>query len=554
MSFSESNSPDIKPEIVFIPDLLKEMNAGRLRIPKFQRPFVWTPEKMLFLLDSIRNKYPIGSILFWDTDQKMRSSDEIGHKKVQAASEGIVSYALDGQQRLSTLFGVLWLKPDEEDPPWQWKVWYDMETKNFVHLKKKEPGLEHFPVWALLDTYDFFDAADKIRTHAPEKARAYFKDAQELAETFKSYKMPVIRIQNTTMDEAVRIFGRLNSSGAKIADDQMVSALAYRETEGEVVFDLATEIDTITELLAEYHFSHIDRVILLRVILAELELDVYRTNWEQMIRNYGHKLPDAVSRCLDTLSYTINFLDQVGVKCDSLLPYSMQLVVLSTFFRKCPNPSVEQKELLERWFWVSSYTGWFANGNSTSIRNAINDMTRIADGVTLKFESISLDEQANSFPSTYDFRSARVRVLVLFLLSLNPLDYDGKALKAWQLIAEHGYKALKHIFRASYVRKDLYRSPVNRTLLSTKKRTKLVDKLIAIPEDWRTPVLESHGISETAFQFLQEGKIDEFLEHRKSLLKEKELTFMKEKGVSLPVDEKDDLVLDTGEEMEPMLT
>ncbi|MFE1027194.1 DUF262 domain-containing protein [Streptomyces sp. NPDC058818] len=32
-------------------------------LPKFQRGFVWTPEQVLYLLDSVRRNYPVGSLL-----------------------------------------------------------------------------------------------------------------------------------------------------------------------------------------------------------------------------------------------------------------------------------------------------------------------------------------------------------------------------------------------------------------------------------------------------------------------------------------------------------
>ena len=43
----------VKPEIELLEDLLSEVANGRLRVPRFQRPFVWRPEQMLDLFDSI---------------------------------------------------------------------------------------------------------------------------------------------------------------------------------------------------------------------------------------------------------------------------------------------------------------------------------------------------------------------------------------------------------------------------------------------------------------------------------------------------------------------
>jgi uncharacterized protein with ParB-like and HNH nuclease domain len=54
--------PEVKPEVVFIYQLIRDVVAGKVRIPRFQRPFIWRREQMLDLLDSIRLQYPIGSL------------------------------------------------------------------------------------------------------------------------------------------------------------------------------------------------------------------------------------------------------------------------------------------------------------------------------------------------------------------------------------------------------------------------------------------------------------------------------------------------------------
>ncbi len=53
------------PQIIPIYDLIDRVASGELRIPRFQRPYVWSPEDMIGLFDSIFNGYPIGSLLIW---------------------------------------------------------------------------------------------------------------------------------------------------------------------------------------------------------------------------------------------------------------------------------------------------------------------------------------------------------------------------------------------------------------------------------------------------------------------------------------------------------
>ena len=548
-----THDADIKSEILFIPELLKEVGAGRIRIPRFQRPFIWTPPKILYLLDSIRRRYPLGSLLFWDTDQKMNSMDRIGDHALPPAREGITSYVLDGQQRLSTLYNVL--IPNEKPETWIWQVWYDLESEEFTHRGQQKHLPAHWlPIWALFDAYEFHEVIDTLKDGAAskEKAKAYVKEAQDLAETFRQFRIPVTRILRTNLDEAVQIFSRINSSGVKISPDQMASSLTYREAlKGQTVFNLSDEIDQIQRELAEHRFGNIDRVIILRSLQVELELDAYRISWASL-RSQGmsQRVPKGITNCRKTLVRTIKFLKRIGVGCDSLLPYSMQLVVLSAFFRHCPGKiDPTRAALLTRWFWVTSFTGWFAGGNSTTVRQAVQDMTLLAKGAKAEFESLDINERALPFPQNFDFRSARVKTQLLCQLNqATPLDFQGRKTDPWHLLNHLGYKAMAYVYRKSSI---LFRSPANRILVDVEDTTNTRERLQAMSKDPITSsdsvkILHSHAITQEALSCLGNGNPADFVKARHRHLKTQELSFMKQQKVSLPTENESvsDVIID----------
>ena len=53
-----------------IVSLLTYLKEGTLRVPRFQRDFVWERSKIVALLDSIYKEYPIGSFFLWETTGK----------------------------------------------------------------------------------------------------------------------------------------------------------------------------------------------------------------------------------------------------------------------------------------------------------------------------------------------------------------------------------------------------------------------------------------------------------------------------------------------------
>jgi uncharacterized protein with ParB-like and HNH nuclease domain len=83
-------------------------------LPAIQRPYVWEPEQIVALFDSLLKGYPISSFLFWELKPENRRNWEI-YKFVEqyksrvvynevAESDGRdIVLVLDGQQRLTSL-------------------------------------------------------------------------------------------------------------------------------------------------------------------------------------------------------------------------------------------------------------------------------------------------------------------------------------------------------------------------------------------------------------------------------------------------------------------
>ena len=85
-------------------------------LPAIQREYVWKPQQVILLFDSIMRGYPISSFLFWELSQENRDkweiykfaeaahSDGTRHTKHNAAfGIGNLTLVLDGQQRLTSM-------------------------------------------------------------------------------------------------------------------------------------------------------------------------------------------------------------------------------------------------------------------------------------------------------------------------------------------------------------------------------------------------------------------------------------------------------------------
>ena len=201
MTTSSPGSPtvvEVRPEVVFLSELLEELTRGKLRIPRFQRPFVWRREQMTDLLDSVYKQYPIGSLLVWETDLEVSTLDQLGPFSFPSITNGRVGYLLDGHQRLATLASALVPHnakggyKNEEDPA-RWELCWNMESARFQHgHAENDPGVL-FPLTALLDTLLFIEAVERTRQalrSQPELAESYTVGVSQLARAFQHYRVP----------------------------------------------------------------------------------------------------------------------------------------------------------------------------------------------------------------------------------------------------------------------------------------------------------------------------------------------------------------------------
>ncbi len=92
-----------------ISDILSRVRSGVYVIPQFQRDFVWRPNQILGLIDSIARDYPVGSLLTLIENPEIRFDSKSIHamiKEEESDSENSrkqIEYILDGQQRITSI-------------------------------------------------------------------------------------------------------------------------------------------------------------------------------------------------------------------------------------------------------------------------------------------------------------------------------------------------------------------------------------------------------------------------------------------------------------------
>jgi hypothetical protein len=544
----------VVPQVMLLEQVLADIAEGRLRVPRFQRPFVWRPDQMRDLFDSIERGYPIGSLLVWQPDEAIPSLDQIAGIAIPAPpGRGTVSYLLDGHQRMSTLFGSLWRRPqriDGADPlEWKWRIYRvlgrtEPERDRFQHWRRAgdstNPPATYLPMGAVLRTMDFLAFSRRLADEVLDHEKL-LEEAEELAFRIKSYQVALVYLRGGDLTHAVDAFSRLNTTGQTMTPDQMVSALTYHPG-GET---LAERIETIREALAATGFGQISSIIVFRTILAVAgEEDVQATRWEALAKRLRGTLVAKVEGAEFALSRAVSFLqDRVRVPLARLVPYQLQIMLLATFFHHVDrSDTADQSRELERWFWGTSWSGHFAGANSTDIKIAIQDMKAFARG---NVETPWEPQRARPFPVRFDLRSARVRAFVLWELREFPkrrnasddgwidpvLKFMSSETGAYRHVVDRNVRDISH--------------PANRLILPTESGVSVRRALLASPDRGRDTVLASHGIPPAAFDCLRENDGEGFILERARMLVARERSFMENMGIEPAATDSGDVDVDT---------
>ena len=548
MSDGRPSRTEVVPEVVFLGKLVELVAAGRIRVPRFQRAFVWRQTDLHTLLDSILRGFPIGSILVWDTEENIESTDSIGPVQISPRPDGMIGYLLDGQQRVSTLVGTLRLTDEMNATVDQvdWRVYCNLDTQEFYRAPVEGVGPQHFPVRSLLNTAGFFESCRRIQSVDDDTNRKlkWLDEADRLASAFRDYQLPLIRIRDADLDSAVAVFARLNRTGRKMAADEMVSALTYQRGQ----FHLAQKLTEFKAELDKKRFGNLDRIFLLRAVLAALRRDIYAKDWADLMvkPEVREALPSAFESAREGIRRALDFLTDLGVTSDRLLPYGLQLVFLGEFFRLCPQPTASVVELLSRWFWVTSFAGWFGAVRMTQIRRALSEIRDLATDDETQFSVVSLEVPTQPFPDRFDGRSARVRAFLLYLASLEPRSLrDDGTLDPGELLSTLGTGALGYVSSDLPQCANLIRSPANRMYVDRDHAGQALGALEDLPDDVLTEMLPTHGFPVTSIDHLRSGDRAGLIEARLETLIHGEREFMEARNVVPPQEQTAAIIADS---------
>lgn len=514
----------------FIKDLISDVQRGRIRIPSFQRGFVWDSQRVAYFVDSIYRGFPFGSVLIWRTRNCLRTERNLGpYKLPDNASEYPIDYVLDGQQRITSIFGIFQndlTAEDDETTDWT-HLFFELNSKEavpFQHLKDSTnyDSTKFFPLKYVFD-------APNYRKVTRDLDESLAQQIDDLVEKFTKATIPVERFESEEQKYVATVFERINRQGVELDTFQLLSVWNWSED-----FDLQEKFREVSEELEPFGFKEVGSDLLLKCCSAVVRNRVDPEDFMKLpgsaVRNKFDEIHTGIFRAIDFLK------DELNVFSLKLLPMENILAVLASFFassQKQPPPVPhEQLEVINKWFWRACFSQRYARGGAKSTDVDLAEVQNLKAGKPHKLGEfdVSLD---TSFFIKNSFRMSTVatNTFILLLAQGKPSNFiQGTKISLQDVLSQGNRKEFHHIFPKAYLeslkkyKDEQINCLANFSLLARTDNNKIKN---LPPSEYRTQmpaneetfqkIIATHLCPDNAFT----DDYDSFLESRAQLLLQK---------------------------------
>jgi len=438
-------------EPLTIRKLIERVTSGDIRIPAFQRDFIWEAEQVAFLLDSIYKGFPIGTIILWRTDNRLSTEKDLGRFTLPEPQKDYpVNYVLDGQQRITSLFSVFQTDLTPNDDFWI-DIYFDMLAEEniqeslFLPLEKNEIDKKrHFPVNVLFDTV-------KYRKSTEQLDDVQIKVIDKLQEKFKEYLIPNDIFESDNRNNVAIVFERINRAGTELNIFQLLSAWSWSDD-----FDLTEKFADLQDDIIDHGFDGLcnNRDLQLRICAGIIKSE---TTPAKILELQGEEIREKFDSIRKGIIGSIDFLKrELNVKSYKLLPFPGILVPLSVFFATDRSEGFAytdiQKDKILTWFWRAAFTRRFSAGVNEKQAFDIQEMKNLKANENYGFKYPQREIKIDFKVSNFSVSNANSKTLILLLSSLNPYSFfSGAKIDLDKVLQKINKNEFHHIFPKSYL-------------------------------------------------------------------------------------------------------
>ena len=207
--------------------VLDQVDNGTMLLPEFQRGYVWNRDQVRGLMKSVYRDYPVGALLVWETET---AADQTRGGPLGGGA-GQKHLLLDGQQRVTTLYGVVRGRAPgffDGDASAFTDLYFNLESEDFQFYAPMR--MKNDPLW--IDVTELFrqGTGPMLRrlmgaTDDHDQVATYLARLGVLLNVLnREFHIEQITGADKTVDVVVDIFNRVNSGGTKLSKGDLALA------------------------------------------------------------------------------------------------------------------------------------------------------------------------------------------------------------------------------------------------------------------------------------------------------------------------------------------
>ena len=222
-------------------EFISGLKGGTIRLPEFQRGYVWGRSKSVDLMDSLYREYPIGSVTIWHTDQ----------------GEQLI---IDGQQRLSSIFACYTddipdIHINSEKKPFT-GMYFNLDTEKFQFASQRVRSRDY--MWVKIS--DILSAPNSNKAKAwrsqiknspkyDEDRQNDYEDCITNIRRIRDIDIPILPVAaDRTSRDVMDMFERMNTKCTPVRRWEIEMArmsIKWPEAKGRIVAEAQRHQDTI---------------------------------------------------------------------------------------------------------------------------------------------------------------------------------------------------------------------------------------------------------------------------------------------------------------------
>ncbi len=349
-----------------------------------------------------------------------------------------VNYILDGQQRLTTLYGVFHSDAETKDAELadRFNICYIPEDDELVHHLGTSGKRRIF----LRDIFNTTKLLSQLKNFTEEEQ----EKIAGVTERFKDYEFPIVTIKERTNAEVCAIFQRINSSGTPLSNLELLTAWTWSDK-----FDLRREIETLLDALKDKGYEQIDQGLLMRCLAA---VSTDSIDSDKLVDIPSNQLVAGMKSVKSALYATVDFLEgQLKIRNVTFLPFPLMVVPIVFFFARIEKPTAKQIEQLKKWFWHCSFTLRYRAGTNRMVLADLGAMEELASGKN-PFDFTSFEADESLFRKTWRINSTAAKVAICMLAQLQPKTFlSGNDIDLGRVLAAYNAREFHHIYPKGFL-------------------------------------------------------------------------------------------------------